>query len=295
MIGFGNYGKAILERAILTNVLSYDQHVTYHIFGDASEFLATHDQLSKVFSINVESESKDSLIFHPGFWGEEHELLETADRIIICEDDAGKGWDIYGKIQLFYRTNSRIDVRSNRRTPGVSYFGTNEEIYTPEQILRTKLNEAAITINDLFRKSVSHSTKSWEELDDFHRESKIAAADHLLMKSRILLKDESITRLTAYVLSRAYRRYVDTKEREGMQEQYRKIDHLRWMRFYTYYNWEYGPKRDDRKKQHPMLRPYEELTKEQQKERDLTWELMDNISVELKLSEKLEGLETWAQ
>lgn len=40
LIGFGNYGQSILERAILTNIISIEQHVTYHIFGDVGEFLA---------------------------------------------------------------------------------------------------------------------------------------------------------------------------------------------------------------------------------------------------------------
>ncbi len=34
IIGFGNYGRCILERAILINIISADQHVAYHIFGD---------------------------------------------------------------------------------------------------------------------------------------------------------------------------------------------------------------------------------------------------------------------
>ena len=42
IIGFGNYGRCILERAILTNVISVKQHVAYHIFGDSREFLAMH-------------------------------------------------------------------------------------------------------------------------------------------------------------------------------------------------------------------------------------------------------------
>lgn len=45
IIGFGNYGHCILERAILTNVISITQHVAYHIFGDAKEFLAMHRHL----------------------------------------------------------------------------------------------------------------------------------------------------------------------------------------------------------------------------------------------------------
>jgi hypothetical protein len=280
IIGFGNYGKSIVERAILTNVISATQHVAYHIFGDAKEFLDMHYRLDVLFSINEVSETRDSLIFHDESWCEHHELLEAADRIIICDDDEPLGWDIYWKLHSYYKIRGRVDLRSNRKTPGISYFGTNADIYTPEQILRTKLNEAAITINDLFRKSVPYPTLDWNELDDLHRQCKISAADHLLMKSRILLENESITALSGTVLAKAYQRYRDTVSDPDVRENYRKIDHLRWLRFYIYYNWTCGPKRDDTLRQHPMLRPYEELSDYQKKERDLSWELMGILAEE---------------
>ena len=136
-------------------------------------------------------------------------------------------------------------------------------------------------INELFRRSVSYPTLDWNELDDLHRQSKIAAADHLLMKTRILLRDETITELTADAVRRAYDRYCRTICSETAKEMYRKLDHMRWLRFYIFYNWSCGPVRDDEARQHPMLRPYEELTPEQKLERDAAWELMGSISAEL--------------
>ena len=53
LIGFGNYGQRILERAILTNIISVAQHVAYHIFGDAKEFLNVHNCLDNLFSLNI--------------------------------------------------------------------------------------------------------------------------------------------------------------------------------------------------------------------------------------------------
>ena len=278
LIGFGNYGRCILERAILTNIISVDQHVAYHIFGDAKEFLAMHSHLDEMFSLGEESEERDSLIFHDGLWESCHTLLERADRIIICPDDEPEGWNIFWRLNKYYRYRGQIDLHSNRKAPGVSYFGIDEEIYTPDQIMRTELNKAAIMINDIFRRSVSYPTLSWEELDDFHRESKIAAADHLLMKIRILMEDETLTEYTADMAGEAYQRYCKAKASEPLQEMYRRLDHMRWLRFYTFYNWSYGPARDDRARQHPMLCPYAELTAEQKKERDATWELLGSIS-----------------
>ena len=150
-----------------------------------------------MFSLGETSDSRDSLIFHYAFWEAHQEVLKQADRIIICTDDEPEGWSIFWRLNRYYKFRGQIDLHSNRKAPGVSYFGTNEEIYTPNQIMRTELNRAAIMINEIFCRSVAYPTLRWEELDDFHRESKIAAADHILMKIRVLLEDETITELTA--------------------------------------------------------------------------------------------------
>lgn len=278
IIGFENYGRCILERAILTNVISVSQHVAYHIFGSAEDFLAIHYHLHETFSLGKPSETTDSLIFYDESWETHHPLMEQADRIIICTDDEPEGWNIFWKLNNYYKTRGQIHLHSNRRAPGVSYFGTNEEIYTPDQIMRTALNQAAITINEIFCRSVSYPTLSWEELDNFHRESKISAADHLLMKIRILLENETITEFTPDMAEKAYRKYCEAKESEDMLDMYRRLDHIRWLRFYTFYNWSYGTVRDDAARQHPMLCPYEKLTSELKRERDVAWELLGSFT-----------------
>lgn len=284
ILGFGNYGRCILERAILTNIISINQHVAYHIFGNAKAFLAMHSYLHKVFSIGETSSTTDSLIFHDGLWEMHHALMEQADRIIICNDDESEGWNVFRQLNNYYKIQGQIHIRSNRKTPGVSCFGTNEEIYTPNQIMRTTLNKAAITINEIFCKSVSYPTLTWDELDDFHRESKISAADHLLMKIRILLKDETITEFTPDIVKKAYKEYCETKKSGYMQDMYRQIDHARWLRFYTFYNWSYGLVRDDTERQHPMLCPYTGLTLAQKQERDAAWELLGSIASEMNMN-----------
>ena len=286
IIGFGNYGWNILERAILTNVISDKQHVVYHIFGDAEEFLTLHYRLAEAFSLNEISDVQDSLIFHDEFWGEQHSVLEEADRIIICDDDEQNGWNIFWKLNRYYKIRGRIDLRSSRKAPGVSYFGTNEEIYTIRQIMRTDLNRAAIIINEIFCKSVSYPTLSWEELDDFHRQSKIDAADHLLMKIRVLLGDETVTAFSDSIAEKAYKKYCETKTDTDVRESYRRLDYMRWHRFYVFYNWSYGPVRDDAARQHPMLCGYEKLTSEQKRERDASWELLEQVANELRESEE---------
>ena len=283
IIGFGNYGWSILERAILINVISVTQRVRYHIFGDAKEFLTLHYRLKDVFSLNEESDMQDSLIFYDGFWGEQRQILEKADRIIICDDDEQVGWNIFWNLNRYYKIGGRIDLRNSRKVPGMSCFGANEEIYTLRQIMRTDLNRAAVAINDIFRRSVSYPTLDWDELDDFHRQSKIVAADHLQMKIRVLLEDETIMGLSASAAELAYKKYCETKTIEAINETYRRLDYMRWLRFYVFYNWSYGSVHDDAARQHPMLCGYEKLTPEQKKERDAAWELLGQVSKELRM------------
>lgn len=280
IIGFGNYGRCILERAILTNIISVDQHVAYHIFGNASVFLAMHSHLHETFSLNRESATRDSLIFHDDLWEQCAELLGRADRIIICTDDEPDGWNIFWRLNSYYKIRGQIHLRSSQKAPGVSYFGANEEIYTPDQIMRTTLNKAAVAINELFRQSVSYPTLSWDDLDAIHRESKISAADHILMKIRILLNDETLTEVTPAIIRAANAEYIENKKSDFMRDMYRRLDHSRWLRFYTFYNWTYGPARDDFARQHPMLCPYEDLNPEQKRERDAAWELLSCLAMD---------------
>lgn len=123
LIGFGNYGQSILERAILNNIVSVEQHVAYHIFGDVGEFLAVHYRLGELFSLNEESGERDSLIFHDSSWAESHSILERAERIIICVDDEQEGWSIFWTLHKYYRISGRIDLRSSRKAPHLLFRG----------------------------------------------------------------------------------------------------------------------------------------------------------------------------
>ena len=100
------------------------------------------------------------------------------------------------------------------------------------------------------------------------------------MKIRILLQDESITDITPEIITKAYNVYEENKTSELMKDTYRRLDHSRWLRFYTFYNWTYGSFRDDLARQHPMLCPYDNLTPEQKRERDAAWELLGCLATE---------------
>lgn len=281
LIGFGDYGRAILKRAILTNVLYSTQHVTYHIFGESKVFQNIHHQLKDVFSINKVSEDRDSLIFHKNSWSESHDIIAQADRVIVCDDSIDRSWHIYWQLRRYFVLPGQLYLRTNRPAEGVDYFGTDEQIYSAREVLKTTLNEAAIAVNELYRKNAKGKTLEWRKLDDFLKESKIAQADHVLMKMRLLLKDNSISQISPALCAKAYWVYLSNSRHKLILEEYRKIEHLRWMRFYAYNNWKYGDVRDPLNKTHPMYTIYECLSEKQKQEMDNSWHLLDSLSGEL--------------
>ncbi|MCC8074731.1 MAG: hypothetical protein LIO95_02100 [Clostridiales bacterium] len=277
LIGFGHYGAALLKYAILTNVISPDHHVAYHVFGDAEQFLQMHNHLDLAFSMQKEAEDRDSLLFHNSDWAAAHDILASADRIILCDDDEQKGWDIFWHLRRYYLIRGRIDLRSSRPIPDVSHFGVTSDIYTPEHVLRTTLNHVAISMNNLYRSSHPKTALDWDHLTDNLRQSKIAASEHLFVKVRILLEDETLTELTADTLAQAYAVYCDNIQDPARLDEYRKIEHLRWLRYYLYHNWTYGTVRKPALRQDPRICPYEALAPYEQAYGDYAWKLMGEL------------------
>lgn len=277
ILGFGNYGQALLERAILMNINDTDFDVSYHVFGDSRRFREIHNCLDTAFGIGERRPGHDSIYFHEEAWTAAREVIAQADRIIICGDDEEAGWDDLWQLQRYYRNKGNVYLRSNRPAPGVQYFGTDEQIYTVNQIVRTMLNEAARLMNNLYRSSVRESL-SWDELSDRLRQSKIAAADHLFMKVRVLLGDMTITGLDRETLLTASDMLELNRRDPEKVDSLRRIEHARWARFYAYYNWKYGPARSEALHEDPKLREYDDLEEAEKAYYDSAWELIREIA-----------------
>ena len=213
-------------------------------------------------------------------WTAAHELISKADRIIICEDKEQVGWDDYWKLQRYYEHKGIVHLRSNLKAQGVSIFGTNEQIYTVNQIIRTRLNDAARLVNDMYRRSVENSL-DWDELDEQLRQSKIATADHLITKIRVLLGNRAISDLDRRTFMAANESLEEAMKDPTWRDSLRRIEHARWVRFYAYCNWKYGKVKDSKKHENPMICEYEELTEEQKAYHDRAWELIGEIARQL--------------
>ena len=56
---------------------------------------------------------------------------------------------------------------------------------------------------------------------------------------------------------------MERKNRDVVTEEVARAVHAAWMREREAAGWKFGPKRDDAKKEHPCLVPYDELSEEE--------------------------------
>ena len=278
LIGCGEYGARLLLRALEVNVFGPLKRTEYHIFGDASEFLRDHPELSSAVALGAAEEDRDSVIFHEDAWNSCPELFLTAARIVICEDREEENLRICQEMRTWFPVSAVIHIRSSRKADGAERFGAAEEIFTTELVMRKQLSRLGHAMHEIYRTSAGGNAPEWNELGAFLRQSNMAAADHLAVKVRILLGHDAFPcgEVTPELCGRAYRRWQETRQ-EGA-ELYRLIEHERWERFHYLRNWKYAPVRDNRIRRHHLLVPYQDLSPAEQAKDDYAWELLGQLS-----------------
>ena len=279
LIGSGKYGTVLLERALLNNILSLEQHVEYHAFGDWTDFKCNHCELEKMVDVNAPGEKNDTLYFYDKMWNGYRELIENADRVIVCGDNDNENLEILNQLRRYYNLHGTVHVRALQKLDMVYTFGTEEELFSTELVMGTKLNKIAMLMNEIYCRTMGGSTSNWLDLSEFAKQSNIAAAEHLLVKVQILLGDDVRGKITKASYAEAYAMYAEKKQEKAAE--YRKLEHERWVRFHVLNNWKYGPVRNNAEKIHPLLIPFENLSPEEQAKDDFAWELLKDVAEQL--------------
>ena len=271
LIGSGRYADALLEQAVLINVLAPDQRISYHVFGDFTDFRNLHPSLGQIF--DGSGDTADVLIFHDEPWNSDLSLLKNAHRILFCGDSADESIGRAAALRRACPLKGRVFVRGAAPLEGFVTFGTPDQLITPDHIIQRRLNETAIKLHNLYHDQVAGSP-AWEELSGFLRRSNIASADHLPVKARILLGGD--VPFTPDTIARAASVYEHADEE--LLERCRRIEHERWMRFHLMNNWQYAPVRDNAARLHPLLLPYEKLSRADQLKDDYSWKLLTELA-----------------
>lgn len=278
LIGDGRHAQALLAKGLLLNVFSPWQRIRYYVSGDWEDFQREHYRLQNVIAVNGKESGRDSLYFGRS-WNEDPLLLQKADRIILCHEDAEQNLRLLGQLRKYFPTKAKLHLRYPTELPGETVFGTCETIFTARIVMRQQQTKAARAMHEIYRRSTGGSAPAWEELSEFLRQSNIAAADHLITKLRLLLEEPDLAEVTGDACARAFARYEQTPEKK---ETYRWIEHERWMRFHCLYNWEYDAVRNNAARRHPMILPYEDLSEAEQAKDDYAWLLLAELAEELK-------------
>ena len=269
LIGCGRSGSAVLERALLTNVYMPDRIVHYHVFEDSAGFEKLHPELVKALASGGPGE--DTLVFHREEWADSIPLLKDADRIILCRDSESDNLRCMEQLAAWFGIQDKVHVRLDKEMKGVSSFGESGKILTREYVMKNALNRQAVLMHEIYNRG-SDNPVPFENLSCFLQQSNIAAADHLLVKIRYLLGDESLTQITEENCRKAYEVYLKTKDEKA--DLYQEMEHRRWVRFHRMHNWTYCPVRNNAKRQHHLLLPYGELDPAEQKKDAYAWEML---------------------
>ena len=321
LIGSGKYADAILEQALVVNVLDPSQQIRYIVYGDFEQFRLNHPCLSQICNCSdqlPEHGQKDSssdqlpapgqkdprgdtLVFSSAPWNEDHGVLKTADRIILCFDDEEETLSTFFTLHKYVPTTATIYARLSQDADGAPIrfgnssqqgapddalpqetkeslirFGNPEELLTPEIVLHRHLDKWARTMHEIYLTSSGLTSPRWEELDAFKRRSNCASADHILVKMRILLGEKAGRELTKETLEAAFEQWQ--KEWPEKKAFFREIEHERWMRFHFMNNWQYNKVRNDAKRLHSSLLPFDSLDEKEQSKDDYAWELLGKLA-----------------
>ncbi len=218
--------------------------------------------------IELKTINEDLELFDADKFETQHKEHPFSSAYILCEDDSLSS-EILNKLAKI-ETENELDVILSLINPNgilsklytaskidniiLHKFNIIEESFTMDALISEKLDELAKIIHNDYLSSLKTfnpnktSHQAWELLPiDFKNQNR-EQADHIFVKLRALgveAKDIDKVNLTA-------------KQVELLSE----MEHDRWCAHIILSGWKYGKVRDDKKKIHTDLIPYEELTEE---------------------------------
>lgn len=204
-----------------------------------------------------------------------HSLRGAKIPIVVCMSDSGglsallaktRGSDSpFSSIHPFNLMQNTCDIRL--------VHGVTTEILAQAIHANYLRNELQLAGQDLRAKP---TVVPWEELSDFHKESNRRQADHIGVK------------LDAVRCSLAPLRDWDAELFRFTPEEVEmlaRLEHQRWWEERIASGWKFGAPRDDKRKIHPSMVPWEQLSKEDQdRDRNTILELPEVLaSIDLQI------------
>lgn len=250
IVGCGKVGRAIFKYGFLNNIYALDQHIEYHLWGCTPED-------AKFFGSDLATDNDDCVIAHDEDYHFAYDTLKEMDRIIIADIDD----KMYVLQQLLYKSNDlNIHIYAGKESSysflaakNVKAFGDIKNILTEDNIKKDNLYRMGKLFNYDYTLSTSGGDsasqtgisekleqdmeEAWRKLSGFHKASSLARADHYWIERQLKLDGIPFT-----------------------DEDFMRMEHLRWDRFHFANHWTYDPVRDNSKRKHHLLVPFDKLS-----------------------------------
>lgn len=255
-VGFGKLGRELLLSGLQTNIFSPDQKIAYHIIGQEQGFRQIYRCLDKI---------EDPVNFYETAWTEHIELLQTADMVIVVEQEKQlsllRDMTLSLNRPVYVLTADRYGANMLSERMEIRPFRWQEVSYQPDAILSDKLYVYAKQINLSYavryegaQETEKDKEDCWQRLNTFTRYSNISAADYHDMR-RVMIGGRMLT--------------------EADMESLSELEHIRWCRYHYLNNWTCGDpgngsNKDFQARIHKLLIPYGKLDpKDQAKDREV--------------------------
>ena len=252
---FGQAGEALFRYGFINNVYSSEQRIEYHIWG------ATEYQKNFLTSVDEkirEIEGCDRIIVHDGKPVDCVDELAGMSRIIIArmEDRELLQELLHRRVEadIYYFSDRSVSMDEIYKKK-VTGFGRIMGILTEEYLRKDILSRQGMLFNyDYILRSEKRNApadyeeemkRAWAELDGFLKGSNLARADHYWIEKKLL--DDGKADIREICI----------------------IEHNRWCRYHLINRWTYGEARDKEKGIHPLLVPFDRLSKEEQDKDDI--------------------------
>ena len=265
-VGFGKLGEELLYWGLQNNVFSPNQRISYHIFGSASEFLATHPMLEHI---------NDPVVTYDDDWKNHISVFSGADLILVPPQEDGMAQEsiIYQMLSLVHEkkitafTNTPLLLTMLDEQSRLRIVNIGEQALQVSHIMESDLLRNAMMINlryaHLYKgveETDANAQSEWLQLSSFLRYSNISSADY-----------HDIRRM---IIKQMGGKPDGTDLNSDQKELLAELEHMRWCRYYWLNNWRYGvpengKAKDELKRIHIDLVDYGELPeKEKEKDRD---------------------------
>ena len=267
LFGDGGRARALLCEGLTACCREPFYRSEFHVFGDWADFRRMHPEL-------------DGVVFHEESRNADRDLLERADRIILAAEDGRVNAETAAAMNRAFPLRAAVHAATALPAACSERFGLPEQIYTGELVMRQSLDRLAAALHRAYGRQTGNGTP-WDSLSPFLKDSNRDAADHLLTKIRLLLPEEDIRRADKDACGRAAARYAALSGDE--KENCLRNEHARWCLFHILHNWRYAPVRDDSRRLHPCLTPYENLSETDRNKDGTAWEIIGRIPEEADL------------